>query len=380
MKKTWNKKIVLMMAFTASISMTACTGGKDLPVTQDPLQITEESYQEDLTEDVQEELTTEEAIFLESELQTEEGTSTYEAVEDTAQAVEATTEGSSKEEPAVTTATQEPKEDSNTVETQEKTKAEETTTAPVTEAPTTHAPVTEGVTTEAPTTEAPSTEAPTTEAPVPVALSVKVKGDHYIGDTLSAGDFTITVTMSDGNTKKNPAGWAADQLYLGSSQTVITVTYQGLTAQVTVEASERPTQPPTEAPTDPPVEVPIQPQLSFDRAGAEAAWSIQKGIIESQAFNLDTMDYTGYPIQWSERLYDLACQRAKEIVDNFSHDGFHVIDASAENIAKNVPSADMVINGWYNSSGHKKNMLGGWDYGAIAKYGNYWVALFSNTP
>ena len=156
------------------------------------------------------------------------------------------------------------------------------------------------------------------------------------------------------------------------------MTYQGLTAQVTVEASERPTQPPTEAPTDPPVEVPIQPQLSFDRAGAEAAWSIQKGIIESQAFNLDTMDYTGYPIQWSERLYDLACQRAKEIVDNFSHVGFHAIDASAENIAKNVPSADMVINGWYNSSGHKKNMLGGWDYGAIAKYGNYWVALFSN--
>ena len=47
-----------MMAFTASISMAACTGGKDLPVTQDPLQMTEESYQEDLTEAVQEELTT----------------------------------------------------------------------------------------------------------------------------------------------------------------------------------------------------------------------------------------------------------------------------------------------------------------------------------
>ena len=43
MKNTWNKKMVLMMAFTASISMAACTGGKDLPVTQDPLQMTEES-------------------------------------------------------------------------------------------------------------------------------------------------------------------------------------------------------------------------------------------------------------------------------------------------------------------------------------------------
>ena len=162
---------------------------------------------------------------------------------------------------------------------------------------------------------------------------------------------------------------------------MITVTYEGLTATVTVEASERPTEaqttePPTESAAPPNVEL----QMDFDRGSAEEAWNIQKGIIESQAFNLDTLDYTGYPIQWSERLYDLACQRAKEIVDNFSHDGFHAIDASAENIAKNVPSPDMVINGWYNSSGHKKNMLGGWDYGAIAKYGNYWVALFSNTP
>ena len=234
-----------------------------------------------------------------------------------------------------------------------------------------------------PMTELPTTEESTTEAPVPHSLSVKVKGEHYISDTLSAGDFTVTVTMSDGSTKKNPAGWSADQLHLVSSETVITILYQGLTAQVTVNASDRPTEAqtteaPTEAPTDPPVEVPIQPQLSYDRGAAEAAWNIQKGIIESQAFNLDTMDYTGYPIQWSERLYDLACQRAKEIVDNFSHDGFHAIDASAENIAKNVPSAQMVIDGWYNSAGHKKNMLGGWDYGAIAKYGNYWVALFSN--
>ncbi len=235
------------------------------------------------------------------------------------------------------------------------------------------------------TTEAPTTEAPTTEAPVPQSLAAKVRGDVYIGDTLSAGNFTVTVTMSDGSTKKNPAGWSADPLYLASHETVITVTYQELTTQVTVNASERPTEAPTtevppEIPMDPPIEVPVQPSFSLDRGPAETAWNIQKGIIESQAFNLDTMDYTGHLIAWSERLYELACQRAKEIVDNFSHDGFHSIDASAENIAKGVPYPDMVINGWYNSAGHKNNMLGGWDYGAIAKYGNYWVALFSNNP
>lgn len=235
------------------------------------------------------------------------------------------------------------------------------------------------------TKEVPTTETPTTAAPVPQSLSAKVKGDFFIGDVLSAGDFSITVTMSDGSTKKNPAGWSADLLYLASHETVITVTYQELTTQVTVNASERPTEAPTteaptQAPTDSPIVEPITPSFSLDRGAAETAWNIQKGIIESQAFNLETMDYTGKPITWSERLYELACQRAKEIVDNFSHDGFHSIDASAENIAKGVPYPDMVINGWYNSAGHKNNMLGGWNYGAIAKYGNYWVALFSNNP
>ena len=259
------------------------------------------------------------------------------------------------------------------------------TTEAVTKDVTTPIEITQVPETENATTEAPTTEAPTTEVPVPQSLAVKVRGDVYVGDTLSAGDFTVTVTMSDGSTKKNPAGWAADQLYLASSQTVITVTYQGLTSQVTVNASERSTEAPTmeaptEVPTNPLVEVPVQSSFSLDRGAAETAWNIQKGIIESQAFNLDTMDYTGKPIAWSERLYELACQRAMETVDNFSHDGFYSIDASAENIAKGVPYPDMVINGWYSSAGHKNNMLGGWNYGAIAKYGNYWVALFSNNP
>jgi len=122
---------------------------------------------------------------------------------------------------------------------------EELTTEEVTtEEVTTEELTTEEPTTEEPTTEEPTTEEPTTEAPVITGISAKVKGTHYIGDNLSAGDFTITVTYSDGSTKKNPAGWSADILNLSSSSTTITVSYQGFTTTVEVSATERPAEQP----------------------------------------------------------------------------------------------------------------------------------------
>jgi len=122
---------------------------------------------------------------------------------------------------------------------------EELTTEEITtEEVTTEEVTTEEPTTEEPTTEEPTTEEPTTEAPVITGISAKVKGTHYIGDNLSAGDFTITVTYSDGSTKKNPSGWSADILNLSSGSTTITVSYQGFTTSVTVEANERPAEQP----------------------------------------------------------------------------------------------------------------------------------------
>lgn len=75
------------------------------------------------------------------------------------------------------------------------------------------------------------------------SVSVTVSGTHYIGDTLTGADFTVTVKMSDGTTLTNPAGWAAAPLTLSAASTNITVTYGGVSGVVTVNASERPTQP-----------------------------------------------------------------------------------------------------------------------------------------
>jgi len=372
-------KIMIAACAVLLTVMVGCSGNQKLPVTVDPSMVTQESVMSpaemDKTQawDATEETSgsTDDEGMPQTELNYSEGIEVDTSVSETKTA-----------EMSDSTAVQE--STAHVVETSIATSSEETvesTTEKVVEV----SPETEAQTKHESTNEPSTTEESTTEVHVPRSMSVKVRGEYYIGDMLSAGDFIVTVIMSDGSTKKNPAGWSADPLYLASHETVIMVTYQELTAQVTVNASERPTEAPTtdasiEAPTDSSIQEPVQPPMSLDRTAAETAWNIQKGIIESQAFNLDTMDYTGKPIAWSERLYELACQRAKEIVDNFSHDGFHSIDASAENIAKGVPYPDMVINGWYNSAGHKNNMLGGWNYGAIAKYGSYWVALFSNNP
>ena len=90
-------------------------------------------------------------------------------------------------------------------------------------------------------------EVPETQVAEPVtavSITAKVSGKHTVGETLSAADFTITVNMSDGSTIKNPAGWNANPLTLSSESTVITVTYNGLSTTVTVNASQPVTQQP----------------------------------------------------------------------------------------------------------------------------------------
>lgn len=90
-------------------------------------------------------------------------------------------------------------------------------------------------------------EVPETQVAEPataVSITAKVSGKHTVGQTLTAADFTITVNMSDGSTIKNPAGWNANPLTLSSETTVITVTYNGLSTTVTVNASQPVTQQP----------------------------------------------------------------------------------------------------------------------------------------
>ena len=122
----------------------------------------------------------------------------------------------------------------------------------------------------------------------------------------------------------------------------------------------------------------------FDRAKAEQAFS---------EINNQRMAHGLMPISWDEGLYELACVRATEIVDSFSHqrpDGTYVGDVvirqygasgCGENIAMNYQSISNLINGWLNSTGHRETMLDvRFSMGVMACYCHdgtyYWVNLF----
>ena len=86
-------------------------------------------------------------------------------------------------------------------------------------------------------------------------------------------------------------------------------------------------------------------------------------------------------LSYSSELGDIALKRAKEISTDFSHDGMDKYDQTyriGECIAYGYGSASRAVNGWMNSSGHKDTLMDGSKTHtqiAVARYGNYWVAL-----
>lgn len=85
----------------------------------------------------------------------------------------------------------------------------------------------------------PAANKPASKPATPKSITAKVSGTHYVGDTLSGSDFTVTVTMSDGSTLTNPAGWSASPLKLSAESNKITVSYNGISSAITVKASKK---------------------------------------------------------------------------------------------------------------------------------------------
>lgn len=112
----------------------------------------------------------------------------------------------------------------------------------------------------------------------PVSISATVKSmERHVGDQLNASDFTVTVTMSDGSTVKNPNGWTANPMTLASESNVITISYNGLTTTVTVPAvavsiGEPPLPPEPQPAVGPPVSPTSESQV-YDWAVANYGWS-----------------------------------------------------------------------------------------------------------
>ena len=193
------------------------------------------------------ERTTEESSsYIYKESSTEEET-TAETEESTEEPTEISTESNEKE------TTQESTEEETTPPTTTERPTEAPTqkpTEPPTQAPTTAQPTqapTQAPTKPEPTTPEPTTEAPTKPQVVLTGIEASVANKtRYIGDTLTAGDFTVKGIYSDGS-KKDINGWNAAPLKLNAASNSVTVTYQGMSTVVTVAATVKPTEPLKEA-------------------------------------------------------------------------------------------------------------------------------------
>lgn len=84
-------------------------------------------------------------------------------------------------------------------------------------------------------------------------------------------------------------------------------------------------------------------------------------------------------LSFASDIQDIALKRAKEISVNFSHDGMDKYDPNyriGECIAYGYGSANVAVNAWMNSTGHKAILMGNDNEAlVVARYGNYWVAL-----
>ena len=121
-------------------------------------------------------------------------------------------------------------------------------------------------------------------------------------------------------------------------------------------------------------------ELSYDYASAKQAFDLQNQKRSENGLK---------PLIWNEELYNAAKVRAKEIVTNWSHtrpNGDRGPDSLiptlyggiGENLAKGSKTSSSVVNGWMNSSGHRANILDNYFvYGAVARYGDYWVTIFA---
>ena len=88
----------------------------------------------------------------------------------------------------------------------------------------------------------------------------------------------------------------------------------------------------------------------------------------------------------SGELCTIATERAREVADNFSHDGFeaainrHNLQKSSvgENIASGPLTAVQFVEwSWDKSPGHRANMLGDWSEGCGGVYDRFAVFIFA---
>ena len=99
---------------------------------------------------------------------------------------------------------------------------------------------------------------------------------------------------------------------------------------------------------------------SFDRAAAEDVWRYMNEERVSEGLNA---------LEWDENIYHFACQRAQQIVTDFSHNGCGNYGENIEYMSAAIANGSTIHSAWYYSPGHHANyMNSAYGSGACAVY------------
>lgn len=99
---------------------------------------------------------------------------------------------------------------------------------------------------------------------------------------------------------------------------------------------------------------------SFDRAAAEEVWGYMNDERVSEGLNA---------LVWDENIYNFACQRAQQLVTDFSHNGCGNYGENIEYQSGTTPNGLSIHMLWYLSPGHHSNYLNSsYGSGACAVY------------
>jgi uncharacterized protein YkwD len=348
---------------------------------------------------------------------TEEDTTTTAEKETTkAEAVKETEQDPAPESPSGASTPE-----TTVAEAKETAKAEMQTAVTTTKKETATAAPTKAPATTAQTTVAPTTVAPTTAAKVvPVSITATVSGTHYIGDSLTGADFTVTVKMSDGSSLTNPAGFTATPLTLSGVTNSITVAYSAegktVSTTITVKAGEKPKETTqvvttTAAPTTttPAVTTPTAPAATETQPEETQSWTDYL----KQECGACTFDYefarqifdeqnkarveNGVPaLVWSDEVYERACYSAIAVATAYTQGKFDPFTGSGhdystpyreciatdytgtyttwlgENLSYFDSDAKSCVQGLLGSSGHRDKMLNKcYTKGAVAVFKSF---------
>ena len=176
-----------------------------------------------------------------------------------------------------------------------------------------------------------------TEPPIVETLIMATTNQdtYYIGDTLTASDFTIIVKMSNGAEWVNPPGWSAYPLTLTNNVNDITVVFNSVSTTIQVNAVDRPAAAPaTPEQTESVVETPTQPPAP---ASNNRYWSDGANTIEIFEENYAGQIVYGVHLTFSDY------SRFGTYCGNNSYGGYCTTSQAAAQLG-----AILCINGDYN--------------------------------